>query len=144
MLISKKGYYFLKAILFFAFSKKRSFSIKEISERLDISGKVLEHVLLSLKNKGILSSKRGPQGGYTLDAEVVGLTLADIFDMAGQKIEVLPAESGRRGHMIDEVLMSVELSLEKDIVTRFGKLKIKDLVKLMKEKIGEKGLSYVI
>jgi DNA-binding IscR family transcriptional regulator len=92
----------------------------------------------------MLFSKRGPQGGYTLDAEVAGLTLADIFEMAGQKVDVLPVESGREGHIIDDVLMGVELSMENDIVAKLGRLKVKDLLKKMKEKISEKGLSYMI
>ncbi len=39
-MVSKKGYYFIKVILFLAFSKKGSFSIKELSERLAISEKL--------------------------------------------------------------------------------------------------------
>jgi Rrf2 family protein len=144
MLIGKKGYYFIKVVLFFAFSKKGSFSIKEISDRLDISVKVLEQVLLSLKNKGILASKRGPQGGYALSAEVKELTLTDVFDMAGQKVEVLPVDVTRRDHIIDEVLGDVDRTMEEEINARLKKVKIRDLVRSMKESIGEKGLNYMI
>ena len=88
MLIRRSGYYLLKAVLFFAFSKKESFSTKELSKRMGITEKVLEQVLLLLKNKGILASKRGPQGGYRLCCDVSGLTVMDILDMTGKPLDV--------------------------------------------------------
>ncbi|MGB2600547.1 MAG: Rrf2 family transcriptional regulator [Candidatus Omnitrophota bacterium] len=144
MLIGKKGYYFIKVVLFFAFSNKGSFSIKEISDRLDISVKVLEQVLLSLKNEGLLASKRGPQGGYTLNSEVKELRLIDVFEMAGQKVEVLPVDVSRKDHIIDEVLADVDRTMREEMTVRLKRFKIKDLVRSMKESMGEKGLNYMI
>lgn len=144
MLIGKKEYYFLKVLLFFAFSKKESFPIKEISKRLDISEKVLEQVLLSLKNRGILSSKRGPRGGYRLLADVSGMTVMDILEMTGKKPGILPVDTGRKRKVIDTVLGDLAKDMESEITAKFKKLKLKDMVGLMKEKVTEKGLSYSI
>jgi len=142
-LIGKKGSYAIKVILFFAFSKKESFSIKEISDRLGIPEKVLEQVLLLLKNKGILASKRGPQGGYWLAADVSEMTLLDCLEITGQRIDIVPAGAGRE-KLIDEVLAEVGASLQKDVMDRMGGSKIKDMVILIGEKVTEKGLSYMI
>ncbi|NQT32175.1 MAG: Rrf2 family transcriptional regulator [Candidatus Omnitrophica bacterium] len=144
MLVGKKGYYLIKVIVFFAFSKKDSFSIKEISRRLNISEKVLEQVLLSLKNKGVLTSKRGPKGGYRLLARVLDLTVLDIVKMSGQRIEILPVENIGKKQIIDNVLSGMCRRVEGGIVSEFENIKIKNLVRSLKKEIGEKGLSYNI
>ncbi|MFC1479868.1 RrF2 family transcriptional regulator [Candidatus Omnitrophota bacterium] len=144
MLVNKKGYYVLKVVLFFAFSKKESFSSKELSERLEISGKVIEQVLLFLKNKGILSSKRGPQGGYRLLVDVSAMTVMDIIVMTGTNLDVLPIESSRKKKVIDGILAGLEREVVDGITLKLNKVKIKDLVSIMKEKVTKKGLSYMI
>ena len=144
MLIGKKGYYYLKVILFFAFSRKESFAIKELSKRLAISEKVLEQVLLSLKNKGILASKRGPQGGYRLSKDVSDLTVMDIVEMTDKKLAVLPIDPTAKKNVLEDVLTGIELEVKDQLTARFKELKVKDLVTEMKEKIAEAELSYMI
>lgn len=143
-MVSKKGYYFIKVILFLAFSKKGSFSIKELSERLAISEKVLEQVLLGLKNRGILSSKRGPQGGYWLSEDVDDMTLMDIVEMTGKKPEIFPGDRERATSFLDEVLETVEYNVGKDVLKTFEKVRIRDLVAIIKERVTETGLNYTI
>ncbi|MFC1570789.1 RrF2 family transcriptional regulator [Candidatus Omnitrophota bacterium] len=144
MFISKKGYYFIKVILFFGFSKKESFPIKELSKRLEISEKVLEQVLLSLKNKGLLSSRRGPQGGYWLSSDVSEMTLMDIINITGKKMDIFPIDTGRNPKVIDEVLGDVGEEIEKDVFKKLEEIKVSDLVGILKEKVTETGLNYVI
>ncbi|MFC1644250.1 RrF2 family transcriptional regulator [Candidatus Omnitrophota bacterium] len=144
MLVNKKGYYVLKVVLFFAFSKKESFSSKELSERLEISEKVIEQVLLFLKNKGILSSKRGPQGGYKLLVDVSDMTVMDMIEMTGTNLDVLPIERSRKKKVIDGILGDMEREVMDGITSKLNKVRIKDLVSIMKEKVTEKGLSYMI
>ncbi len=144
MLIGKKGYYYLKVILFFAFSRKESFPIKELARRLAISGKVLEQVLLSLKNKGLLASKRGPQGGYRLSRDISHLTVMDIVEMTDRKLDILPIEPSGKKNVLEDVLMALEEDVKVQLVLKFKDLKIKDLVTSMKEKIAEAELSYMI
>jgi Rrf2 family transcriptional regulator, iron-sulfur cluster assembly transcription factor len=144
MLVSKKGYYFIKVILFLAFSKKGSFSIKELAERLAISEKILEQALLGLKNRGILSSKRGPQGGYWLSADVKDMTLMDILGTTGKKLEIFPGDRDRKTRFLDEVLEAVESDVEKDVLKTFENVRIKDLVAIIKERVTETELNYKI
>lgn len=144
MLVSKKGYYFIKVILFFAFSKKESFPIKELSKRLEISEKVLEQVLLSLKHKGLLSSRRGPQGGYWLSSDVREMTLMDIVNITEKKIGIFPIDTGRDSKVMDEILRGVDEKIEKDVFRKLEEIKVSDLVGILKEKVTETGLNYVI
>ncbi|MFC1548888.1 RrF2 family transcriptional regulator [Candidatus Omnitrophota bacterium] len=144
MLIEKKGYYYIKTVLFFAFSKKRSFSNKEISERLEISEKVMEQVLLALKNSGILQSKRGPQGGYRLALDISGLTLGDVLERTGQRIDILPHDVRGKKNPLDEVLSGAAALLKKGITKDLGKITIKSMRKRIKERVTETGLDYII
>ena len=125
-------------MLFFAFSQKGSFSIKEISERLKIPEKVMEQVLLSLKNRGFLSSKRGPQGGYRLSGDISGLTVMDIIEAGGKRLDVFPV--GNRKTAVDEVLESMK-DYKPEVLALSGFLTLAfDSMKEVIQKIRDSGL----
>lgn len=67
MLISMKTKYALKALGVLARSQgKEALLIADLAREENIPKKFLEAILLTLKNQGILSSKKGPGGGYSL------------------------------------------------------------------------------
>jgi Rrf2 family protein len=67
MRISQRGLYAFKALLRLAGSwEKGLVKIHEIAEAEGIPEKFLEGILVMLKNARIVSSERGPQGGYRL------------------------------------------------------------------------------
>jgi Rrf2 family protein len=144
MLIGKKGYYYIKILLFFAYSGETPFSIKVISERLGISEKVMEQVLLVLKNAGFLTSKRGPQGGYSLAQDPLELTIIDILEKTGQRIDILPPDIKGKVNAIDDVLLEAGEMAKNEIHKGLKKLTIKSLRKKMGEKVTETGFNYVI
>ncbi len=79
MLISMKTKYALKALSFLARSHdKEAFLIAEMAREENIPKKFLEAILLALKNQGILSSKKGPGGGYSLAVSPATLTIGRI------------------------------------------------------------------
>ena len=65
MRISRKSEYALRALVSLA-RERRSWGIQELSERENIPVKFLEQILLALRHAGLLTSKRGVGGGYTL------------------------------------------------------------------------------
>ncbi|MCM2357322.1 MAG: Rrf2 family transcriptional regulator [Geobacteraceae bacterium] len=66
-MISMKTKYALKALGFLARAQgKDAFLIAEMAAAENIPKKFLEAILLTLKNQGILASKKGPGGGYSL------------------------------------------------------------------------------
>jgi len=144
MIVAKKGYYLIKTIIFFSFSKKRSISIKELSQRLNISEKVMEQVLLLLKKAELLTSKRGPQGGYSLAKDLSNMSIMDILEGTGQKIEVLPVDIRKKAGPVEEIVTDIDSNIKEEVLTRLRKLKIKDLSDKMSEKVAESGLSYFI
>jgi Rrf2 family protein len=66
-MISMRSKYGLKALGHMAGAiDKDSFLIADIAQAEGIPKKFLEAILLTLKNSGILSSRKGPGGGYSL------------------------------------------------------------------------------
>ncbi|MDO8784789.1 MAG: Rrf2 family transcriptional regulator [Syntrophales bacterium] len=53
--------------------------IEEIAKRQQIPKKYLGQILLSLKKRGFLESKKGPQGGYTLSRHPKEISLGEVI-----------------------------------------------------------------
>jgi Rrf2 family cysteine metabolism transcriptional repressor len=66
MRISAKGEYAAKAVLYLSLKYPTVVTIQEVARRHSIPLKYLEHILLELKKAGVLESRRGVRGGYTL------------------------------------------------------------------------------
>jgi len=78
-MISMRSKYGLKALGYMARTKgKDSFLIADIAQAENIPKKFLEAILLTLKNNGILSSRKGPGGGYSLAKSPSVLTVGAI------------------------------------------------------------------
>ena len=52
---------------------------ERIAEAQSIPVKFLEAILLELKHAGIVRSKRGPDGGYTLARPAASISVADVI-----------------------------------------------------------------
>ena len=67
MKLSNKGRYGVRAIFDIAFhSGGKATQIKDISRRQAIPPRFLEQIFQDLKRSGLVTSKRGPRGGYAL------------------------------------------------------------------------------
>lgn len=79
MKLSKRGEYGLKALIDLAAEDTVDvIRIRELAEREQIPVKFLEQILLTLKNAGLLQSRRGAQGGYYLARPPEEITLGQI------------------------------------------------------------------
>lgn len=79
MKLSKRGEYGLKALIDLAAEDTADvIRIRELAEREQIPVKFLEQILLTLKNAGLLQSRRGAQGGYYLARPPEEITLGQI------------------------------------------------------------------
>ncbi len=82
MKITSKGEYALKALIELAIDHDRGNTvtlINDVAKRKNIPPKYLEQILLSLKNAGILVSKRGVGGGYSLSRSPENISLGEII-----------------------------------------------------------------
>jgi Rrf2 family protein len=79
MKLSTKSRYGLRALFDIAYnSGLLPAQIQDISRRQEISPRYLEQIFQTLKKKGILKSKRGPQGGYMLAKTPDEISVRDV------------------------------------------------------------------
>jgi Rrf2 family protein len=66
-MLSQKAKYALRALLMLArHNRQQPLQIADISEQQHIPRKFLESILLELKHHGLVESRRGKKGGYSL------------------------------------------------------------------------------
>src|SRR5258707_10326218 len=91
MRISRKAEYALRALLLLARDNPdKVHQIQELSEAGGIPVKFLEQILLTLRNHGILSSKRGEGGGYTLKRRPSEMSVFEVIELMDAPIAPLP------------------------------------------------------
>src|SRR5215469_4676694 len=91
MRISRKAEYALRALLLLGRDNPdKVHQIQELSEAGRIPVKFLEQILLSLRNYGILSSKRGVGGGYSLKRRPSEMSVLEIIELMDGPIAPLP------------------------------------------------------
>lgn len=79
MKLSYKGDYAFKTLLDLClYGQKNTVRIKDISDRQDIPLKYLEQIMTLLKGAGYVTSKRGPEGGYSLAKKPEKIMLGEI------------------------------------------------------------------
>ena len=80
MMISTKGRYALSIMLDLAKHDDSSYvSLKDISERQDISMKYLEAIISKLSKGGLVDSARGKTGGYRLNRKAEEYSVGEIL-----------------------------------------------------------------
>ncbi len=78
--LSTKGQYGVRAMFEIARGISRGpTTIKEISERQDVSVAYLEQILNTLRKAGLISSVRGPGGGYVLSRSPEKISIGAIL-----------------------------------------------------------------
>jgi len=89
MRITTKGRYALRASLALAALEKdgRPVSISTLAEKERISSVFLEQIFFKLRKAGIVSSTRGPGGGFCFAQPLEKITLKRLIDAAGEKLE---------------------------------------------------------
>ncbi len=92
MRISKKAEYALRALVAIA-RQPRSWAIQELSAQENIPIKFLEQILLALRHAGLLSSKRGVGGGYTLLRAPGEITLLEVLRILDGPIALVPCSA---------------------------------------------------
>jgi Rrf2 family protein len=79
-IVSNKSKYALSTMLELALANKTTtIQSKQIAQKRNIPIKFLEHILSDLRQTGLVTSKRGSQGGYQLAKPSVDITVNDII-----------------------------------------------------------------
>ncbi|HYI78861.1 MAG TPA: Rrf2 family transcriptional regulator [Chryseolinea sp.] len=110
-MLSKKCKYAIHALVHMAKTPSEKFLIKEISDACLIPKKFLEGILLDLKRAGILGSKQGKGGGYTLRKSPAEVNLAEIVRLFDGAIAAVPCATHKFYESCDECVDEVTCSV---------------------------------
>ena len=93
-MLSHKSKYALKAMLVLSEDyQKGPLLISEIAARASVPRRFLELILLELKNQGVLRSKKGKGGGYTLSGPPSRIFVGHVLRMVEGPLAPLPCVS---------------------------------------------------
>lgn len=88
MRLTTKGRYAVTAMLDLALHATHSpVSLADISERQGISISYLEQLFAKLRRKGLVSSVRGPGGGYRLSRDGGTIFVAEVIDAVDESVD---------------------------------------------------------
>lgn len=76
-----KAKYALRALMVMAKHEKKTLQANTIAKEADVPRKFLENILLELKYKGIVDSKRGILGGYFLQRPASEISVGNLIRM---------------------------------------------------------------
>ena len=102
-MLSKKAKYALQAMILLAQEYDSGpVLIADLAERGRMPGKFLELILLSLKNHGLLQSRKGRGGGYSLGRPPDQITMGEVIRIVEGPLAPLPCVSKIAYHRCEE------------------------------------------
>lgn len=127
--LSNKGRYGVRAIFDIAFhSGGKATQIKDISRRQAIPPRFLEQIFQDLKRAGLVTSKRGPKGGYALAMDPDDIRLGDIVRALEGPISLAEGDAQGDGDETSRVVTETAFSeLSDNIEACFDAITIQDL-----------------
>lgn len=113
--LSSKTRYAVRAVFDVAFHAPAPSQAREVADRQRIPLRFLEQILSDLKRAGILSSKRGPRGGFVLARPPANVTLGDVVRaVEGPIAGVAPRRPrGELREVPEQFLFEVSRSVER-------------------------------
>src|SRR5699024_8953809 len=89
MKLTSKGRYAVTAMLDVALHTSQGpVSLAEISARQDISLSYLEQLFARLRRHQLVTSVRGPGGGYMLGREMADITISEIVTAVDESVDI--------------------------------------------------------
>ena len=132
MNISKKAEYAIRAVITIArYANNNPLQISEISKKESIPIKFLEQILLNLKNNGILTSKRGANGGYLLAKSKDDISIGMILDIIDGPFDPVGLHSGNHLSAGLEKCFGQMIEIVNEHLNQFT---IKDILEIEKPK----------
>ena len=104
-MLSQKTRYALRALLLLAEEEKAGKApvlISELAKRGNMPQKFLEAILLELKNQGLLHSKKGKGGGYSIAKSTEEIKIGHIVRILEGPLALLPCVSQTAYRKCDE------------------------------------------
>ena len=134
MKLTTKGRYAVMAMADLASNNQSGpISLTEISLRQNISLPYLEQIFIKLKNKKLVKSSRGANGGYNLDRPASDIKLSNIINAVDEEVKMLncnkDSKKGCNNKSSKCITHNLWDQLDQHINNFFEKVKLQDLVK---------------
>tara|TARA_A100000164_G_scaffold81043_1_gene68726 strand:+ start:37 stop:465 length:429 start_codon:yes stop_codon:yes gene_type:complete len=108
-------------------------SLSEISDRQNISLAYLEQIFIKLKNKNLVKSSRGANGGYFLEKPASEIKLSNIIFAVDEEVRMLNCKKQSKRGCTNKTTKCITHNLwdqlDQHINGFFEKIKLQDLVK---------------
>ena len=130
MKLTTRGRYAVTAMLDLAIhGLERPVSLSDISSRQEISLSYLEQLFAKLRRCDLVTSVRGPGGGYLLSRERAGIFVAQIIDAVDESVDVTNCQGKGNCHQ-GEVCLTHHLwqDLSDQIHGFLSRISLADLV----------------
>ena len=119
MRITTRGRYALRACLALTKLQKNGapVSINSLSEEENLSSVFLEQIFFKLRKAGLVSSIRGPGGGFSFSQPLDQLTVKQILDAAGEDLDLSFCDKSKDScDRVDECMSHIVLKRVNDMV----------------------------
>ena len=129
MLFKRESDYGIRIVR--ALKEGNKLSVKEICDLEEIPEAFAYKILKKMQTNGIVSSERGPKGGYNLSADLDKVTLYDILISVEPDFSVIPCmqESCRRNTRTNPCKVHRELSsIQKQIIKSLSAKSMKEIL----------------
>ncbi len=130
MRLTNKGRYAVTAIADLAIhSSRMPVSLADISIRQDIPISYLGQLFMPLRERGLVKSQRGPNGGYRLARDSSEISIADVINAVDEKINTVRC-GGRTNCQKNQQCLTHTLweDMENRIKDLFAGIYISDIV----------------
>jgi len=128
MKLTTRGHYSVKALLDLCLqSGYGPISVKAIAQRQDLPAPYLEKLLIELRRAGLVVSVRGAQGGYQLARSPAQISLEQILDAVGERIDPLPQHQPDAEQAEDWVTFTIWHQLHRKLKEALQAISLEDL-----------------
>ncbi|MGD1822025.1 MAG: RrF2 family transcriptional regulator [Pleomorphochaeta sp.] len=133
MIVSTKGRYALRVMLDLAKNENEKFeSLKDISNRQEISLKYLEAIIGILNKAGFVKSLRGVHGGYKLARDPKNYTVGEILRLTENGLNLVNCEGcssdGTCSRSSECLTMPIWQNLDKIVNSYLDKISLLDVL----------------
>ena len=94
-MLSSKARYALRALVELARAPGAQITAGDLAERADAPRKFLEAILLELSRRGVVVSRRGKLGGYSLARPAADISFAEVIRVIDGPLAMAPCTSSR-------------------------------------------------
>ena len=128
-MLTQKTRHALRSLLYIGCrEREQPVQLAAIALAQNIPAKYLEHIMIQLRNAGLVHSSRGPKGGYTLARNPESISFADVVQATEGAWALLriPEPDAAGAEAITYVVEAVSNTLCEEVAATLGAISLAD------------------